>query len=97
MHTYQGQPIADAALELLPNAPNPFIEMTLLWFNLPAGTDVTLRVFNGNGQEICTKAGAFEKGENHIILRRSDLSEPGLYSYQLESEYGIASRKLMMY
>ncbi|MCC6460626.1 MAG: T9SS type A sorting domain-containing protein [Saprospiraceae bacterium] len=97
MHQFQGQPLSDLGLELLPNAPNPFIEMTLLWFNLPTHTDVTLRVFDGLGQEICTKSGSFEKGENHIILRRSDLIEPGMYSYQLESEFGVASRKLMMY
>ncbi len=97
MHIYQGQPQSDTGLELLPNAPNPFIEMTLLWFNLPSGTDVTLRVYDGLGMEVCTKAGSFEKGENHIILRRSDLQEPGMYSYQLESKFGVANRKLMMY
>ena len=97
MHTYQGQPSTDAGLELMQNAPNPFIEMTLLWFSLPAGTDVTLRVFDGQNQEVFTKVGTFDQGENHIILHRTDLPEPGLYSYQLESAYGIASRRLMMY
>jgi hypothetical protein len=97
MHLFQGQSISDTGLELLPNAPNPFIEMTLLWFNLPANTGVTLRVYDSRGQEVYTKAGNFDKGENHIILRRSDLIEPGMYAYQLESEFGIANRKLMMY
>jgi hypothetical protein len=97
MPIYQGQPISDIGLELMQNAPNPFIEMTLLWFNLPTNTDVTLRVFDSHGHEVCTKAGSFEKGENYILLRRSDLKEPGMYSYQLESAYGIASRRLMMY
>ncbi len=96
-HHYQGQAATDIGLELMHNAPNPFIEMTLLWFSLPANTDVTLRVFDGQNREVFTKAGAFSQGENHIILHRSDLPEPGLYSYQLESAYGIASRKLMMY
>ena len=97
MHMYQSQPLAKIGLELLPNAPNPFIEMTLLWFNLPANTSVTLRVFDGLGKQVYTKTSTFEKGENHIILRRSDLREPGLYSYELESEFGVAHRKLMMY
>lgn len=97
MPIYQVKPVREDGLELMQNAPNPFIEMTLLWFNLPANTDVTLRVFNCHGLEVCTKAAFFEKGENHILLRRSDLKEPGLYSYQLESAFGIASRRLMMY
>ncbi|TNE65536.1 MAG: T9SS type A sorting domain-containing protein [Bacteroidetes bacterium] len=96
-YAYQGEPNADIGLKLMANAPNPFIEMTLVRFDLPATTDVTLRIYNSQGQEICTKAGSFDAGENHIILRRSDLQEPGLYSYQLETVYGIASRKLMMY
>ena len=97
MHMYQSQATADKGLELLPNAPNPFIEMTLVWFNLPANTDVTLRVFDSFGHEVYIKNATFEKGENHIILRRADLKEPGLYSYRLETVYGIATRKLMMY
>lgn len=97
MHTYQGQPIADIGLELMSNAPNPFIEMTLVWFSLPAATDVTLRVYDSQGQEVYATAGAFEKGENHIVLHRTDLPEPGMYAYQLETAFGIAGRKLMMY
>lgn len=97
MHTYQGQPIADIGLELMSNAPNPFIEMTLVRFSLPAATDVTLRIYDGQGQEVYATAGAFEKGENHIVLHRTDLPEPGMYAYQLETAFGIASRKLMMY
>jgi len=97
MHTYQGQPIADIGLELMANAPNPFIEMTLLRFNLPANTDVTLRIYDSLGQEVYSHTGLFEKGENHIVLHRTDLPEPGMYSYQLETAFGIAGRKLMMY
>ena len=97
IYTYQGQPMADIGLELKSNAPNPFIEMTLLRFEIPAETTVTLRIYDSQGEEVYTKTGTFDAGENHIILRRTDLREAGLYSYQLESVFGIASRKMMMY
>ncbi len=84
-------------IELLQNGPNPFIEMTLLWFTLPSNSPVVLRVFDSNGREVFTKSGEFEKGENHIILRRADLKEPGIYIYQVESEYGVGRRRLVMY
>jgi hypothetical protein len=96
-HFQSGHSQADGELELFPNSPNPFIEMTMLPFRLPEATEVVLRVFDGLGKEISTIAGAFAKGDNHIVLRRSDLKEPGFYIYQLETPYGTASRKLMMY
>jgi len=92
-----GHSQADGELELLPNSPNPFIEMTMLPFRLPEATEVVMRVFDGLGKEISTIAGAFAKGDNHIVLLRSDLEEPGFYVYQIETPFGTAKRKLMMY
>jgi hypothetical protein len=88
---------ADGGVQLLPNSPNPFVEMTLLWFSLPSATDVLLRIFDGLGREVAVKSGTFFAGENHMVLQRAELAEPGLYTYQLETVHGIARRKLMMY
>jgi hypothetical protein len=87
----------DSRFELFQNSPNPFIEMTLLYFRLPAATDVALRIFNAAGNEISTKVSNCKQGENHFVLHRSDLREPGFYTCRLETPYGTASRKLMMY
>jgi|JI6StandDraft_1071083.scaffolds.fasta_scaffold291854_2 hypothetical protein len=84
-------------VELLQNSPNPFIEMTLLWFRLPAAANVLLRIFDAMGKEVNAKAGQYQSGENHMLLHRADLQEPGFYTCRLETPYGTASRKLMMY
>ncbi|MDW8230026.1 MAG: T9SS type A sorting domain-containing protein [Saprospiraceae bacterium] len=94
---YPNQTTHPGSMELLQNGPNPFIEMTLLWFTLPAKSSVRLRVFNSEGREVFTQSGLYDKGENHILLRRADLVEPGIYAYQVESEYGVARRRLVMY
>ena len=44
-------------VELLQNSPNPFIEMTLLWFRLPAAANVFLRIFDAMGKEVNAKTG----------------------------------------
>ena len=88
---------SDHSVTLMPNSPNPFIEMTLLWFNLPAAADVTLRVLDSYGHVVATKKGWFDEGENHIVLQRADIREPGIYLYRLETPYGSASRRLVMY
>jgi hypothetical protein len=84
-------------LRLLPNSPTSFVEMTLIWFNLPAAAEVLVRFFDAVGHEVAVKTGSFAAGENHIVLQRADLHEAGLYTYQLESEFGVLRRKLMMY
>ncbi|MBL7807070.1 MAG: T9SS type A sorting domain-containing protein [Saprospiraceae bacterium] len=98
---FQIQPLnsknADGSVELFQNSPNPFIEMTNLWFKLPAAAEIFLRIFDAKGSEVSVKKGAFQPGENHMILHRSDLREPGFYTCRLETPYGTVSRKLMMY
>ncbi len=97
-HPLQMLKVAEGELELLPNFPNPFVEMTLLRFNLPSPAQVVLRIFNADGAEINQKLASFEEGENHVVLQRNDLREPGIYEYQFETA-GVASprRKLVMF
>lgn len=96
-HVQGGHSKAEGGVELFQNSPNPFIEMTLLWFRLPAVSNIALRIFDAMGKEVNAKYGTFEPGENHLVLHRADLREPGLYTCRLETPFGNASRKLMMY
>jgi hypothetical protein len=85
------------SVALYQNSPNPFLEMTLLWFSIPAATQVVLRIFNEQGCEVCTKIGAFGAGESNFVIHRADLRDPGFYTARIETAYGAASRKMMMY
>ncbi|MBU6341974.1 MAG: T9SS type A sorting domain-containing protein [Bacteroidetes bacterium] len=88
---------SEGGVELLQNSPNPFIEMTQLWFRLPALANIALRIFDAMGREISCKTGVFASGEHHLVLHRADLREPGFYTCRLETPFGTVSRKLMMY
>lgn len=92
-----GHSAAAKGLELLPNTPNPFIEMTLLRFHLPAASDVTLRLFDADGREVSARAIHGEAGDNQLKLSRADLSAPGIYTYLIETAFGSAVRRLIMY
>lgn len=87
----------EEGLRLLPDSPTSFVEMTLIWFKLPAAGDVLIRFFDALGLEVAVKTGSFAAGENHIVLERGDLHEAGMYTFQLESKFGVVRRKLMMY
>lgn len=97
IHVQPGLPAADVGVELFRNSPNPFIEMTLLWFRIPASTKVVIRIFDAKGCEVTMKSGYYEAGEQHMVLHRADLREPGMYSCRLETPFGTATRKVMMY
>ena len=84
-------------VRLFPNAPNPFLEMTLLRFELPEEGEVSLVVLDSHGHLITSRSDFFEKGENHIVLKRADIREPGIYLYRLHTEFGTVSRRLVMY
>lgn len=94
----KGMPSAEAGLELLPNFPNPFVEMTMLRFNLADAAQVVLRIFDAAGKEVSRKSASFGSGENHVVLQRGDLHEPGIYEYQIETARATSSRrKLVMF
>lgn len=82
---------------LLRNSPNPFIEMTMLWFRLSVSSTVKLTVTNSKGEVAYAHQATYESGEHHLILHRAQLKEAGLYTCQIETPHGTSSRKLMMY
>lgn len=82
---------------LLRNSPNPFIEMTMLWFRLSVSSTVKLTVFNSKGEVAYLHQATYESGEHHLVLHRAQLKEAGLYTCQIETPQGTSSRKLMMY
>lgn len=80
-------------LHVRSTALHAFVEMTLIWFSLPADGYAILRVTDQQGNEVFTRSGAFAAGENHWVLRR----EAGIYTCHIETRFGAASRKVIMY
>jgi hypothetical protein len=94
---FSDAPLADGGLKLFSNFPNPFIEMTLLRFSIPESDEVTINIFDAQGKSIYEHNERYEKGEQQVLLQRSDIGEAGIYSYQIVSKYGVATRKLIMF
>lgn len=95
---YQTSQVGLEGLQLLSNFPNPFVEMTMLRFHLPEAANIVLRIFDANGKVVAQKEGAFEGGENQMVLQRQDLKDPGIYEYQIEMLDAVTERrKLVMF
>ena len=85
---------------LYKNYPNPFNAHTTIQYQLPNDTDVKIRVFNINGQEIRTLYNGIQKAGVHIVRwdgldNGSNAVSSGIYLYKIESEAFTSSKKML--
>lgn len=82
--------------ELYQNRPNPFSGTTNIGFDLPENSAVQLRVFDVAGKELKKIEGDYAKGFNTIQLNVEELSTSGVLYYQLQTQFGNLTKKMMV-
>ncbi len=87
--------VAGVGFELYQNQPNPFVNKTVIGFNLPNATEATLTIFDETGRQIFTQKGDFGKGENHFTIEKTMLRTTGVLFYQLETASDKATRRMV--
>jgi hypothetical protein len=88
---------SNKTLELFQNVPNPFSDQTVIGFRLPEKGVVELRIQDQTGRTVYQETKTYEAGYQTINLGAAKLSGPGIYYYQLNTEYGCAIKKLAKY
>lgn len=81
---------------LFQNSPNPFSEITYISFNLNAGSDAKLTIFDNSGKVVYQENNKFPAGMSRIPVRRDMLTSAGSYFYTLETARATATRQLIM-
>ncbi len=91
------QPVAQPELfSLSPAFPNPFNPTTTLRYAAAAGEQVSLKVFNLQGQEVVTLfEGSATGGEMEAVFDASALAS-GVYFARLQGEHHTLSQKLVL-
>ena len=87
---------ANTGFMVYQNYPNPFSDITTIRFNLPNRSEVNLSVFDLSGRMVFSKKGMFENGLHSIDISNRDLKNLGIYQYQISSDYGTETRKLII-
>jgi len=81
---------------LYQNYPNPFNPSTVIEYDLPKSSNVTLKVFNLLGQKIKTLVNKFQRaGEYSVEFNGANLSS-GIYFYELKTKNYMSIKKLVL-
>ncbi len=55
-----------------------------------------LRVFDLNGRIVFTREVSLSKGENEFVVSKTELREPGIYTYEIESNFQYSTNRMII-
>ncbi len=87
---------ATTDLQLFQNQPNPFKGSTMIGFELPENSSIQLQIFDVSGKQLQLIEGDYGKGYNAIELNNDDLKASGVLYYQLHTQFGSLTKKMMV-
>lgn len=82
--------------QLRQNYPNPFNPSTVISFQLPVSSHVTLKVFDANGREVATLVEGEMNAGNHAVSFAPRDAAGGIYFYQLTTGKFSQTRKAVL-
>jgi hypothetical protein len=81
---------------LYQNRPNPFNPFTEISFNLPYAADVTLEIFNINGQKVATAAQDHFEAGIHAVEWNGAAFASGVYLYKITAGDFVDTKKMLL-
>jgi hypothetical protein len=94
-HDESGSTIHSNGFELYQNVPNPFVDKTLIGFQLPEATQAILTIYDQTGRLVYTAKGDFAKGYNSFSIERELLKTTGTLVYKLKTPTDMATQKMI--
>jgi hypothetical protein len=97
-YTQQALPtsILPTSIDVWPNYPNPFSDVTSFTFKLGEDKHVRLAIYDAMGREVSVITDAdYHRGVHSAVLRSGDLPS-GLYFYRLTTDEGVIQRKMLL-
>jgi len=78
------------------NRPNPFRDMTSVFMQSSREEKGILRVFDLSGRIVMSREVTLIKGENEFIVSKTELREPGIYTYEIESNFQYSTNRMII-
>jgi hypothetical protein len=92
----ENEQAAPTGYELRQNYPNPFNPSTVISFQLPVNSHVTLKVFDVNGREVATWVEGVLAAGNHTVTFAPRERTTGLYFYKITARKFSQTRKAIL-
>ncbi len=65
------------------NEPNPWMNLTNIYFTSPSSQQGVFKVFDANGRVHVERTIAVQKGQNNVVLYNNELPASGVYYYEV--------------
>jgi hypothetical protein len=82
--------------QLSQNYPNPFNPSTVISYSIPAGANVTLKVYDVLGREVATLVNGFQNANTYKVNFNASSLSSGVYIYKLEAGSLTMSKKMLL-
>ena len=76
--------------------PNPFNASTIIKYELPYQTQVTIEIFNILGQQVTSLQDALQPAGYHQVIWQPEDTPSGIYFYKLQAGDYIETKKMML-
>lgn len=85
-----------SVFSLSQNYPNPFNPNTIISYQLPKQSSVSLKIFDMLGREVKTLVNEIKPAGNHIVNFNAENISSGIYFYTLNTQGFTQSKKMML-
>ena len=82
--------------DLYQNYPNPFNPSTLISFNLPKASNVSLKVYSITGKLVATLLDEYVQNGYHAVRWDASNQASGIYFYTLNVENTALSKRMVL-
>ena len=80
---------------LAQNYPNPFNPATVISYQLPVASNVSLKIYDALGKEVATLVSTRQEAGGHSIAFNANTLSSGVYFYRLQTENFVQTKKMM--
>lgn len=82
--------------DLLQNYPNPFNPVTVVSYQLPVDSNVSIKIYDVLGNEIAVLVDGLRKAGKHSVTFNAEKMSSGIYYYQLKAGEYINTKKMVL-